>query len=144
MSWHWVTVTHIDTGKSKYALLTAENNPVFVYESFNSVNYVRSLEFTLNSMFPDKQSYMVHKAKISYTQVSVNDCGLFALAYAGALCSGIEPSLVRFDQATMRHEYNKFIKRNCKDYKVNAISNDLDAGQSEMIAYRISLSKLIT
>ena len=95
-------------------------------------------------MFPDKASYIVHQATIIHKQVSVNDCGLFALAYVAALCSGNEPSLVRFDQATMRHEYNKFIERDCKDYKVNAISNDLDTSQSEMLAYKIQLSKLTT
>jgi len=33
-----------------------------------------------------------------YKQVSVNDCGLFALAYVWALCLNFEPSLINFCQ----------------------------------------------
>ena len=83
---HWVTATNIDTGKSKLRLLTTENSPVFLYDSFSSVTYINSLLLTLNTMFPDKASYIVHQATIIHKQVSVNDCGLFALAYVAALC----------------------------------------------------------
>ena len=56
-----------------------------------------------------------------YLQVSSNYCGLFTLGYVMALCRNDEPSLIEFDQATMRTEFNNFINRDLNDYGVNFI-----------------------
>ena len=138
---HWVTVTNIDTGRSTLPIST-ENVPLFVYDSFDNATYLNSLQLTLNTMFPTKGEYIIHKAKIWYPQVGANDCGLFALAYVKALCLNLEPSLVTFCQSTMRHEYNEFIERNLIDYRVNIISNLTSSHNSVMTPYRIQLSLL--
>ena len=59
---------------------------------------------------------LVHYAKIFNTQVSTSYCGLFALAYAAALCLKYEPSFIYFDQDSMRQQCNEFIDGDLKEY----------------------------
>ena len=103
---HWVTATNIDTGRNLQPISDV-NVPIFVYDSLNNPTYLNSLQLTLSTMFPNKGIFYVHHATMHHKQVSVNDCGLFALAYVRALCLNLEPSLVHFCQETMRHEYNE-------------------------------------
>ena len=41
------------------------------------------------------------------------DCGLFALANATALCAGIDPTSVTFEQSKMRKHFLECLERNC-------------------------------
>ena len=89
---HWVTISNLDS---------SERENVFVFDSMFSrgsssmkaqvacLLHTSKSEFTLN--FVD-----VHK------QTGSNDCGLFSIAYAVALCLGKNPSTVVFDQPKMR------------------------------------------
>ena len=38
-------------------------------------------------------------------QVGINDCGLFALAFATDLCHGLDPTTQKYSQKEMRHHY---------------------------------------
>ena len=53
---------------------------------------------------------------MNYTMASVNDCGLFALAYADSICNYSDPSLVVYNQHIMRNWYNNFIDSDSTHY----------------------------
>ena len=89
-------------------IIYSKNAPVFVYDSFGNSDNLNALQLTLNHMFEKLDDFVVHQVVTFYKQVSVNDCGLFALAYVWALCLNFEPSLINFCQDTMRHNL-KFI-----------------------------------
>ena len=56
--------------------------------------------------------------------MSTNDCGLFSIYYAAALRLKYEPSLIHFDEVSMKQQYNEFIDVDLKEYKVPIISNN--------------------
>ena len=62
-------------------------------------------------------------ANIFNTQVSTNDCCLFALAYA----------------ALLRLKYNEFIDGDLKEYKAPIISKNSATNFSEMISYSVQI-----
>ena len=84
---HWVTATNIDTERSSVQI-SLVNTPVFLYDSFNDLSNLNCLQLTLSFMFPRLDKFVVHKAEILNRQISTNDCGLFALSYVKALCTG--------------------------------------------------------
>ena len=69
-----------------------------------------SLPATFSSTFTTKVAAMLHSSKpkfiLRYIEVQhqngVDDCGLFATAFAEALSAGKDPHLLSFDQKTMR------------------------------------------
>jgi hypothetical protein len=79
-------------------IIYSKNAPVFVYDSFGNSDNLNALQLTLNHMFDKLDDFVVHQVVTFYKQVSVNDCGLFALAYVWALCLNFEPSLINFCQ----------------------------------------------
>ena len=64
---------------------------------------------------------------------------MFALVYATGLFLKYEPSLIHFDQASMRQQYNDFIDGDLKEYQFLIISNDSATYFSEMISYSVQL-----
>ena len=62
---------------------------------------------------------------------------MFALDYAATLCIKYEPSLIHFDQVSMRHQYNEFIDGYLKEYKDPIISNNSATHFSEMTSYSV-------
>ena len=97
---HWIVSTNIQNGKSS-SIISNKNAPVFVYDSFGNSDNLNALQLTLNHMFEKLDDFVVHQVVTFYKQVSVNDCGLFALAYVWALYLNFEPSLINFCQDTM-------------------------------------------
>ena len=93
-------------------------------------------------MFPTKNSYVVQRPYIYFPQVSVSDCGLFALAYVRSLCLNREPLLFKFCQDTMRFEYNQFIERDCKEFKTNIIADYFLSHVTSMTPYVVNLNLL--
>jgi hypothetical protein len=63
-------------------------------------------------MLKERNSFHVYKIHALYPQISGNDSGLFALAYALMLCQLQEPSLVQFNQDTTRQSFNDCVERN--------------------------------
>ena len=59
--------------------------------------------------------------------------------YAGALCLKYESSLIHFDQALMRQQYDEYIDGDLKEYKVPIISNNLTTHFCEMISYSVQI-----
>ena len=60
-------------------------------------------------MYPIKDSIVVNKVNILFEQIGTNDCGLFAINYVDSICLKEEPSLIKYNQNTMRSNYNDFI-----------------------------------
>ena len=89
-------------------------------------------------MYPVLSEYVIHHVKMSYPQVSTNDCGLFALAYVYSLCNSQEPSLLFYDQDSMRSNYNKWIESDFNsDYEVKTKFNFSDDFSRDAIAYTV-------
>ncbi len=99
---HWITITNIDTQTVNLSSQNRFNKNIFLYDSLYDFNNLNALKPILKKMFPTRDSYYVNKVHMPYKQQSGNDCGLFALAYALCLCERQEPSVIKFDQDTMR------------------------------------------
>jgi len=93
---HWVTVY-----KRKQNWM--------VYDSLNDKNYAKGLLYFFQSLYPNR-----HQIEIEYMDVNSqkgsDDCGLFAISYAQSFCQGIEPSDLKFNQLSMRKNFNYLVK----------------------------------
>lgn len=133
---HWVTLTNIDTTPNN--TFFKQNKAVFMYDSLNNPLYLNGLKAFLSEMYPVLSEYVIHHVKMSYPQVSTNDCGLFALAYVYSLCNSQEPSLLFYDQDSMRSNYNKWIESDFNsDYEVKTKFNFSDDFSRDAIAYTV-------
>ena len=75
-----------------------------------SINVYDSLHIRLSSIVKEliadllqwKEDYItIHHCDVQW-QVGVNDCGIFAIAFATAICNGDEPASIVFYQNNMR------------------------------------------
>ncbi len=112
-----------------------------MYDSLNSNKYITGLETLLGCMFTQRDKFHVHKVHSFFPQISGNDCGLFALAFARMLCEFIEPSLVEFNQYTMRKCYNDCVDNNMCDFNIDIISNNALTHVRSMQLYELTLKK---
>ena len=71
---------------------------------------------------------------MNYPMISVNDCGLFALACVESICNNWELSLIVYNQHTMRKVYNDFIDSDCKEFGDLIITNNSYSGLYPRIA----------
>ncbi len=138
---HWVTLTNIDCQIGISQSQTYINKPVFMYDSLNSNKYITGLETLLGCMFTQRDKFHVHKVHSFFPQISGNDCGLFALAFARMLCEFNEPSLVEFNQYTMRKCYNDCVDNNMCDFNIDIISNNALTHVRSMQLYELTLKK---
>ncbi len=100
------------------------NKPIFIYNSLNHENNVNEIEFILSTMFPlETNGHIVHKVVMNYPMISVNDCGLFALAYVESICNNWEPSLMIYNQHIMHSVYTDFIDSDYKYFADLIITN---------------------
>jgi hypothetical protein len=140
---HWVTLTNIDVQTVVSPSVTTINKPVYLYDSLNDNRYLEFLEPLLSSMFKERNSFHVYKVHSFYPQISGNDFGLFALAYALMLCQSQEPSLVQFNQDTMRQSFNDCVERNMLDFNVEMLLNNTQTHIRYKTLYEISLKKIM-
>ena len=95
---NWFTISTV--GKQRTTVKVFDSANMFV--SFRNKEEIAALLCT-----PEKsitlQFMNVHR------QVGSNDCGLYSLAYATALCNGIDPTACIFDQEEMRPHFFKCI-----------------------------------
>jgi hypothetical protein len=103
---HWIVLTNVDTD-SKIESITKKKK-IYMYESFNDDVYVHGASKILNLM-NKYGTTEIHKVKMNFKQVGMNDCGLFALAYVNSLLEMRDPSLINYDQIEMRKSFNNFI-----------------------------------
>jgi hypothetical protein len=117
---HWVVVTNINTNVSNENLLL-KNKPIFVYDSLNSNKYINGVQPILVNMFPESNFHVIHKVKMRYPQDGYNDCGLFALAYVESILNMTEPSLIKYNQRSMRIRYNDFIQSDLNNFNMDIL-----------------------
>ena len=84
---------------------------VIVYDSFNSSRLSISIKKIVADFLHTNSNYITIKyAKIQF-QKGTSDCGLFTVANATAICNGMDPAYLQFDQDTMREHLKKYLSR---------------------------------
>lgn len=130
---HWIVVTNIDTQPHQ----ASSRKQIYVYDSLNNPNYVNGLHHMFKYMFPLQSSVSVNKVTTYYPQNGSNDCGLFALCYVQSLCQLQDPSLICYDQSTLRSSYNSFI--DCNYFQVAQLANYNGQCIRNMVTYNINI-----
>ena len=97
---HWITIS----------TLNCQPGTVHVYDSMQL-----GLNSSLKRIVADLMFYKGKKITIKYMHIQqqkgASDCGLFAIATATALCNGIEPNKLQFDQKLMRQHLKRAIEQ---------------------------------
>ena len=106
-------------------------------------SFLASPVILFSSMLKERNSFHVYKVHSFYPQISGNDFGLFALAYALMLCQSQEPSLVQFNQDTMRQSFNDCVERNMLDFNVEMLLNNTQTHIRYKTLFEISLKKIM-
>ena len=88
---HWITISTVG----------CSSNTVHVYDSLN-LPFTKDLEaIVADLLFTNNTHIILKNIKIQY-QRGTNDCGLFAIATACAICNGHNPAELKFNQKCMR------------------------------------------
>ena len=88
---HWITISTVG----------CSSNTVHVYDSLN-LPFTKDLEaIVADLLFTNNTHIILKHIKIQY-QRGTNDCGLFAIATACAICNGHNPAELKFNQKCMR------------------------------------------
>ncbi|CAF5027450.1 unnamed protein product [Rotaria sp. Silwood1] len=96
---HWLTISNIN----------CDNN---VWKIYDSLSYPKeSIIKFFKDILPDEEKVSVSFEHVQQ-QIGGNDCGLFALAFATSLCYKDVPSLMFYDQISLRDHYVKCIESN--------------------------------
>ena len=78
----------------------------FIYDSLNNPeHYLQNIKPVLKRINYEKNYFEIYNCQVQ-NQIQYNDCGLFALAFAIAICENIEPAQLKFDQNSMRRHFN--------------------------------------
>ena len=97
---HWITIS----------TLNCQPGTVHVYDSMQL-----GLNSSLKRIVADLMFYKGKKITIKYMHIQqqkgASDCGLFAIATATALCNGIEPNKLQFNQKLMRQHLKRAIEQ---------------------------------
>jgi hypothetical protein len=105
---HWITLTnynphYVDKNETGLGLW-------FIYDSLNNQEYyANSIKPALKRLNVDKSNVVVMACDMP-KQYGSNDCGLFALAYAIAICMEKNPAKLIFEQISMRNHFNQVLK----------------------------------
>ena len=96
---HWFTISTIGR----------QPGVVNVFDSATKYTTKRNREEIAVLLHTSERSITLHYMSVQ-VQSGASDCGLFALAFATALCTGINPTACTFDQATMRQHFLRCIQ----------------------------------
>ena len=99
---HWVTVSTIGT----------KHPEVFVYDSMYTKAPDR-LQQQIAALLHTKEEAITLKFTKVNVQSNSNDSGVFAIAFATALCHGTSPAQLLFDESKMRHHLLKCLEQGC-------------------------------
>ena len=99
---HWVTVSTIGT----------KHPEVFVYDNMYTKAPDR-LQQQIAALLHTKEEAITLKFTKVNVQSNSNDCGVFAIAFATALCHGTSPAQLLFDESKMRHHLLKCLEQGC-------------------------------
>jgi hypothetical protein len=83
----------------------------FLYDSLNQAEYyLQKIRPALKRLNIDNNNMTVMACDM-FEQYNTEDCGLFALAYAIAICEDKDPSMLVFQQISMRDHFNSVLQR---------------------------------
>ena len=99
---HWVTVSNV--GCEQGTVNVYDSSFSSVYES--TVNVIASMVFHPG---PELKVRLMNVAK----QATSGDCGVLAIAYAYAICGGLDPCLVNYDQISIRRRLMQCLEVCC-------------------------------
>ena len=97
---HWLTISTIGT----------KHPEVLLYDSLHT-NVAEDVKMQISSILCTKEKSIILKFVNIVKQAGVNDCGLFAIAYATALCLGKSPGKYRFKQELFRKHLQTCLER---------------------------------
>ncbi|CAF2543573.1 unnamed protein product [Rotaria sp. Silwood2] len=92
--------------------LNCDNNVNNAWKVYDSLSYPKESKIKFfKDISPDEEKVSVSFEHVQQ-QIGGNDCGLFALAFATSLCYKDVPSLMFYDQLSLRDHYVKCIENN--------------------------------
>ncbi|CAF2718166.1 unnamed protein product [Rotaria sp. Silwood2] len=95
---HWLTIASLDSDN--------------IWKIYDSLSYPEeSLVKFFQDILPNEEKVVLSFASVQQ-QVGGNDCGLFALAFVTSLCYGDIPSVLFYDQKSLRSHYVNCIENN--------------------------------
>lgn len=97
---HWVTISNVNVDDVDYW---------HVYDSYRYE--VDSFRDFFRLIYPERSSVFIRKISVQM-QRGLNDCGLFALAFATSLCFGDDPSQMQYVQKSFRKHYRGCLQAN--------------------------------
>ena len=107
---HWITLTNYNPFYNE-KINDCGLGVWFVYDSLNDPeNYLKIVAPALKRLNMDSGSVRVLGCNMPQ-QYGTSDCGLFALAYAIAICENKEPDKLILHQISMRDRYNSIQNR---------------------------------
>ena len=103
---HWVTITNCNPD---YEFARPDGLGIwFLFESMNDASYAQEIKPALKRLNSESSIFLLNTCVVPKQQ-GVIDCGIFALAYAIAICEGVDPSKLFFHQNLMRFHFNEII-----------------------------------
>ncbi len=105
---YWITLTNYNP---HYVNKTETGLGLwFIYDSLNNVEfYANSIKPALKRLNSETSCVLVMACDMN-KQFGTDDCGLFALAYALAICMNKNPAQLLFEQISMRNHFNDVLK----------------------------------
>jgi len=88
---HWLTISNIGCGPGE----------VNIFDSGEKSSTYRLKEQIASVLFTEENAITLRFMNVQH-QHGTSDCGLFAVAFAAALCEGIDPTTLVFSQPLMR------------------------------------------
>jgi hypothetical protein len=95
---HWLTISNLNSHNT--------------WNVYDSLSYPKeSLIKFFKDILPDEEKVSIYFHNVQQQQ-GLDDCGLFALAFATSLCYQENPSLLCYDQKSLRNHYVQCIENN--------------------------------
>ena len=98
---HWLTISNIGCGPGE----------VNIFDSGVKSSSYRLKKQIASILFTEENTITLRYMNVQH-QVGTSDCGLFAIAFAAALCEGIDPTSLVFRQPLMRNHLTTCIEKN--------------------------------
>lgn len=104
---HWITISNI----------FSKNGGINVYNSVPSKDLPDKAKKQIAALIHSPDTHYVLEFERMQRQRGASDCGLFAIAFATALCCGYNPAAVEFKQNNLRsHLIESFEKREIQPF----------------------------
>ena len=121
---HWIAVSTIG----------CQPSTLNVYDSLHGYLPKHEQKVVADIMMSPYPTIQVNYIGVQW-QSGISDCGLFALAFTTALCSGQDPATLNFDQSRMRRHVLSCIQSGCvTPFPTRGIRRAHQKAKSKLIA----------